>query len=131
MFFRKALGLFSLGNILRVATVVLVLYMGSGFVKQIGTHLQVQADLEQLEQRQEAARQENALLREELEYTQSPEAVEAWARENGMARSDEVSIAIVAPPASPDRQEGDDLQGDDSAPSGPEVWWSLFFGEDQ
>lgn len=129
MFVRKALRLFSLGNLLLIATGILILYMGSSFVQQIGTHLQRQEELDQLERRLETARQEEILLHEELEYVQSAEAAEAWARENGWAKSDEVSVVIVAPPADLDQQEGGNLEGDDSPRSGPEIWWDLFFGE--
>jgi hypothetical protein len=129
VFVRKALRLFSLRNLLLVATGVLVLYMGSGFVQQIGTHLQRQDELDQVEQRLEAARQEEILLQQELEYVQSAEAAEAWARENGWAREDEVPVVVVAPTADPRQQEGSDLEGDGSPRSGPDVWWDLFFGE--
>jgi cell division protein FtsB len=126
---RKTLRLFSLGNLLLIATGALIIYMGSSFVHQIGTHLQRQDELDQLEQRLEMARQEETQLQGELEYVQSPEAAEAWARENGWAKSDEVSVVVVAPPADLAQQEGDSLQGGDGPRSGPEVWWDLFFGE--
>lgn len=131
MFVRKTLRLFSLSNLLLIATGLLILYMGSSFVQQIGTHLQRQEELEQLEQRVETARQEGILLQQELEYVQSVEAAEAWARENGWARSDEVPVVVVAPAADPYQQEGANLEGEDSPRSGPEVWWDLFFGERQ
>jgi cell division protein FtsB len=129
MFFRKAFGFFSLGNLLLVATVALVLYMGSSFVQQIGTHLQCQDDLGQVEQREEAERQEQVLLEDQLERIQRDEAVEAWARENGLVKPGEVSVVIVAPPPDLVAQEEDRLEGDGSLRSGPEVWWDLFFGE--
>jgi cell division protein FtsB len=126
---RKALGLFSLSNLLLIATGLVILYMGSSFVQQIGTHRQRREELDQLEQRVETARQEGILLQQELEYVQSAEAAEAWARENGWARSDEVPVVVVAPTADPYKQEGSTLEGDDSPRSGPEIWWDLFFGE--
>jgi cell division protein FtsB len=129
MFVRKALRFFSLGNFLLLATVSLVIYMGSSFVQQIGTHMQRQDELDQLEQRLEAAQQEEIMLQEELQYLQSDEAAEAWARENGWAKSDEVSVVVVAPPADLSPQEGNDLEDVDTPPSVPEVWWDLFFGE--
>ncbi len=129
MFVRKALGLFSLGNFLLLATVLLILYMGSSFVHQIGTYLQRRDELAQMEQRLEAARQEEILLQEELEYVQSAEAAEAWARQNGWAKSDEVSVVVVAPPASLSERESNELEAVETPRSEPELWWDLFFGE--
>lgn len=129
MIFRKALGVFSLGNLLLVVTGVLILYMGSTFVHQAGAHLQRQEELDQLEERLERTRQEEALLEEQLQYIQSPEAAEAWARENGWAKSDEVSVVVVAPPAEASPQEGQRAAEIDSPASRRQAWWDLFFGE--
>lgn len=129
MFVRKALRLFSLGNFLLIATVLLILYMGSSFVHQINTYLQRRDELDQMKQRLEAAQEEELLLQEELEYVQSDEAAEAWARQNGWAKSDEVSVVVVAPPASLSDQPGNDLEAVAPPPSEPELWWDLFFGE--
>lgn len=129
MIVKKALGLFSLGNLLWVVAGVLILYMGSSFVQQAGAHLQRQEELDQLDQRLEAARREEALLEEELQYVQSPYAAEAWARENGWARSDEVSVVVVAPAADASRQEAQNPQAEDSPDALREQWWDLFFGQ--
>ena len=129
MIVKKVLGLFSLGNLLLVVTGVLVLYMGSSFVQQAGAHLQRQEELDQLDQHLASASQEEALLQEELLYVQSPEAAEAWARENGWARSDEVSVVVIAPEADASRQQDLAPQVGDSPEARREQWWDLFFGQ--
>ena len=129
MFVRKALRLFSLGNFLLIATILLILYMGSSFVHQINTYLQRRDESDQMKQRLEAAHQEEVLLQEELEYVQSAEAAEAWARENGWAKADEVAVVVVAPPAGLADQESNDLETVAPPRSPPELWWDLFFGE--
>ena len=128
MIVRKALGFFSAGNLLLIATGVLILYMGSSFVQEAGAHLQRQEELDQLDQRLEAARQEGALLEEQLQYVESPEAAEAWARENGLTKEGEVSVVVVAPEADAIPQEGQGVQVEESPESRREVWWDLFFG---
>lgn len=125
---RKARGFFSLRNLLLVVIGVLILYMGSSFVQQAGAHLQRQEELDLLEQRLEEARQEEARLEEELQYVQSPQAAEAWARENGWARADEVSVVVVAPPADASGQQSQELEEGDGSGSRHELWWNLFFG---
>jgi hypothetical protein len=129
MIVKKALRFFSLGNLLLVATGFLVLYMGSSFVHQAGAHLQRQEELDQLDQRLETARDEEALLERELLYVQSPEAAEAWARENGWARSDEASVVVIAPEAEAARQQEQNPQASGSPESRREQWWDLFFGQ--
>jgi len=128
MILKKGRGFISLGNLLLIATGVLILYMGSSFVQQAGTHLQRQEELDQLDDRLEAVRLEEALLEEELLYVQSPEAAEAWARENGWARSDEVSVVVVAPEGDASQREQQNPQAGDSPESRRELWWDLFFG---
>lgn len=129
MFIRRALGIFSVGNLLVIATVALILYMGSSFVQQIDAHLQRQEELHRLEQRLEAARDEEAMLQEHLPYVQSPEAAEAWARENGWAKSNEASVVVVAPTADASQVEGKDLEAGNSSGSRRGQWWDLFFGK--
>jgi cell division protein FtsL len=129
MIVKKTLGFFSLRNLLLVVTGVLVLYMGSSFVQQAGAHLQRQEELDQLDQQLAAALREEAQLEEELLYVQSPGAAEAWARENGWARSDEASVVVIAPEADASRQEEQDPRVGDSPESRRQLWWDFFFGE--
>ncbi len=129
MIVRKVLRVFSLGNLLLIVTGVLILYMGSTFVQQASAHKQRQAELDQLEEGLEAARQEEALLEEQLQYIQSPEAAEAWARENGWAKTDEIAVVVVAPQAEASQQEEQHPEESDSPASRRASWWDLFFGE--
>ena len=89
---------------------------------------QRRAELESLRQQIAAAEEQQTRLKEQLEYVQSGEAVDAWARQNGFAKPGEVPVVVVAPPgdASPRADEGSE---EPVAPSSfRETWWNLFFG---
>lgn len=108
---------------------IVILYLGASFVRQASVSHQRREELRQLEQEIAAAEQESTDLQERLTYVQSPEAAEEWARENGWAKQDEVSVVVVAPAA---RSSPDDTPGaiEESKPgSTREAWWDLFFGE--
>lgn len=128
MIARRARKFFSVRNVLLLVLGLLILHMGSSFVQQAGAHRQRQEDLDRLDRRLELARQEEKLLEEELEYVQSHRAAEAWARRNGWAKPDEVSVVVVAPPAVAVQQEGTDSEEGHDAGTYRELWWDLFFG---
>ncbi len=116
------------GHILLILGGILILYLVANFGRQVGVSYQRRQELKQIEQEIESARQEKEALEKELIYAQSPQAAEAWAREQLWSRPDEVAVMVVAPPA-------------DASPAGPEkpaeaggpgsirdAWWDLFFG---
>jgi hypothetical protein len=115
--------------ILLVLMGLVIVYMGVGFVRQAGIRHQRQEELHRIERQLQATQQDILLLEERLVYAQSPEAVEQWARENGWAREDEVSVVVVAPPSAPLAGERG-VPGDQTPPStNRDSWWELFFGE--
>jgi cell division protein FtsB len=119
---------FPLRLILSVLMGIALLYLGWGFVRQAGVSHERRQELRRLEQEIEAARLKATGLEEQLDSVRSSEAVEGWARENGWAKEDEVSIVVVAPPAQPAPGDAQALpQSSTSAPK-REVWWDLFFG---
>jgi hypothetical protein len=107
----------------------ILLYLGADFVQQANASRQRQEELDRLERRIAAARQEQESLKELLTYVQSPEAAEAWARDVGWAQPDEVSVVLVAPPADTSL----DVESQEAAEAKPDSyrasWWDLFFGE--
>ena len=125
---RKARRAWSLRHLLLIMMGAMILYLGAGFAQKVGLSLERRDDLRLLEGRIAKAEQQEALLAAELEYTQSAAAAEAWARENGWAREDEVAVVVVAPPSSvpPSKQAG---MGASTEPESiRQRWWDLFFG---
>jgi hypothetical protein len=114
--------------ILLVLMGAVLLYLGSGFVCQMSVGSERRAELHQIEQGIEAAQQEKVQLEEYLHYVQSAEAAEEWARENGWAKEDEVSVVLVAPATESPTVEGRTLGEGTEPGSNREAWWELFFG---
>jgi hypothetical protein len=125
----NAHGLKVLRSLSLMVMAAILLYLGADFVQQANASWQRQEELDRLEWRIAAARQEQASLQELFVYVQSPEAAEAWARDMGWARPDEVSVVVVAPPA----DTFPDVESQEDAEKGPgsyrASWWDLFFGE--
>jgi hypothetical protein len=108
--------------------VVVILYMGVGFVQQASVSQERQDDLREIEEQIAVAQQESQALEKYLEYVRSPAAAEAWGRENGWTRDDEVSVVVVAPPGEASAPEIGAPEGGVEAGSNREGWWDLFFG---
>jgi cell division protein FtsB len=104
-------------------------WFGARFVQQVGVSLERRAELDQIDEEISIVQQETARLEDRLTYVQSPEAAEEWARGNGWAKQDEVSIAVVAPSTQPS-PDGGAMPGDEARlGSNRETWWDLFFAE--
>jgi cell division protein FtsB len=115
--------------ILTVVVGTVILYLGYGFVRQTGVSHQRREELGQIERDIAVAQQKNAQLEQDLTYVQSTEAAEEWARSNGWAKEDEVSVVVVAPSgALSDDEELEPAQGVKPR-SNREAWWDLFFEE--
>jgi hypothetical protein len=110
---------------------LLILYLGVGFVRQARVSYQRREELHWIEQEIAAVEQENARLEERLTYVRSPEAAEEWARENGWAREDEISVVVVAPEGESSASSQQGLEEMHDSSSNREAWWNLFFGEGQ
>ncbi len=108
---------------------LVILYLGVGFVRQASVSHQRRLELGRIERDLAAAQQVNAQLQERLTYVQSPEAAEQWARENGWAKEDEVSVVVVAPIAQPSQSSPPGSTEEAKPNSNREAWWDLFFGE--
>jgi hypothetical protein len=109
--------------------VVLVAYVGTGFVRQAQVRERQRAELERIEEEILLAQQEAATLEKHLEFAQSPAAAEAWALENGWARPDEMPVVLVEPPGEPSAGSSTQDEGQTGLPAPQQAWWDLFFGE--
>jgi cell division protein FtsB len=116
--------------ILLVLVGILILYVGMGFLDKASVSRQQRKELDRIEKEKEAAMAETLLLEEEWERTKSPEAAEEWARENGLTRSGEVSVIVVAPSADPSVEGLQGQENETSSDSNRNAWWKLFFGGD-
>ncbi len=114
--------------ILSVLMAVVILYLVGNFVMQASVRLDLRDRLHRIEQKIAATEKANSELEARLDYVSSDDAAEAWARENGWARSDEVLVVVLAP-------DGETEAGAETSPAegaGPatsrDSWWDLFFG---
>jgi cell division protein FtsB len=115
--------------ILYALMVVVIGYLGFGFARQAIASQQRREALRQIEQEVAVAHKEAGWLEERLQYMQSPEAAEEWARDNGWVKDGEVSVVIVAPASAEAPVPGAETQNAAQAGSNREAWWDLFFGE--
>jgi cell division protein FtsB len=116
-----------ISQVLLILAGLLVLYMLLGFGRLIRVYQQQRQDLQQTEQKLLLAQQEQAQLEKMLRYAQSDAAAEEWARNNGLAKSGEVPVVVIAPSAGPSVPTNRNLEG--ANPGSPrDVWWDLFFG---
>ena len=108
---------------------IVILYLGASFARQASISHQRRQELRELETEITETKTENVDLQDGLEYMQSTEATEEWARKNGWAKQDEVSVVVVAPSADlPNNDTRGTLEGPKPSPN-RELWWDLFFGE--
>jgi hypothetical protein len=116
-------------HLLLVLLAVVLLYLGADFGRQVVASYQRQEDLRRIEGNVESARQETQRLEARLDYARSSQAAEAWAREQGWAKADEVPLVVIAPPASASPATDESAVEDGGSLSNREAWWAFFFGE--
>jgi hypothetical protein len=126
---RKARRAWSLRHLLLIMMGAMILYLGAGFAQKVGLSLERRDDLRLLEGQIAQAKQQEAALSAELEYMRSSAAAEAWARENGWAREDEVAVVLVAPPSSDPLSSREGMRASLEPASIRQQWWELFFGD--
>jgi cell division protein FtsL len=126
---RKVRGLVPLRLILAILMAGMILYLGVGFVRQASASHQRQEELRRIEQEIAAASQKNAWLEERLQYVHSVAAAEEWARENGWAKEDEISVVVVAPWTESSSDPGLAPKLEAGPRTTREAWWDWFFGD--
>jgi cell division protein FtsB len=118
------------GQILIILAVVVAIYLLVDFGQQVQVSNERREELERLQQKIAAAEEQQVRLEEQLEYVQSGELVDAWARQNGLAKPGEVPVVVVAPPGDATAPIEKGLEGSLASGSAREAWWNLFFGGD-
>lgn len=108
---------------------IVILYLGASFARQAGISHQRREELRELEAELAATESENVDLEERLEHARSPAAAEEWARKNGWANEDEVSVVVVAPSVQASPSDAPGTTEEPKPSSNRAAWWDLFFGE--
>ncbi len=106
-----------------------ILYLVFDFGQQVIVNYQRQEDLRRIERDVDSARAETRRLEARLDFVSSPQAAEAWAREQGRAKGDEVPVVILAPAADPESNVEDGAAAGAGTRTPRESWRDLFFGE--
>ncbi len=120
--------LIPLNQILLILMGILVVYLMVDFGRQVGVSHQRRLELDQIEQQIEAALAEKSELEDQLAWAASPEAVEAWARRNGLTRENEVLVVFLGEPSGLPDQASPLARPKTPATSTRAAWWDLFFG---
>jgi cell division protein FtsB len=107
---------------------ILVVYLAADFVRQVAVNHQRQEELRQIGQDIERAKRETVELEGQLEYANSPDAVEEALRPQGLTREDEVLVVLVGAPGDPLPDEEQESNTETEFGSPREAWWDLFFG---
>jgi cell division protein FtsB len=114
-----------------VAAAVVVVIVGSvawGFGQQVSRAQQMRAEERRLEQGVAALQLRNDDLCAELEFVQSPEYVEYWARvEANMARPGEVVVVVQDVNAAPLAEPAAASTGEAEERPFWSEWWELVF----
>jgi cell division protein FtsB len=126
---RKIRRILPINQFLLLLMGLLILYLVADFGRQVVVSYQRQEDLRQIERKIESAQEETRQLEAWLAYVRSPQAAEAWAREQGWARPDEVPVVVIAPPVASSPGTDQDAQENLGSLSHRDAWWALFFGE--
>lgn len=118
-----------INQIALLAMGVLIAYLVVDFGRQVVASRQGHDELEAAEQELSAAVQLEEKESQRLEWAQSPEAVDAFARGLGLAKENEVVVVMVESAAAPVPTAEPPAAPVSSPVSAREAWWDLFFGE--
>ena len=125
---RKLHVTFPSSQIVLILLGILILYLAVDFGRQVIISQQRRNDLREVQAQMGASLQRQAELKKQLEYSQSNAAAEAWARDQGWVKANEVPVVIVAPSDA----SGSTTQGGEAGGSASDSilnqWWDLFFG---
>jgi cell division protein FtsB len=108
---------------------LLLAYLVVDFGWQVVSSYQRQEELGRIERAIESAQDETRQLEARLNYAESAQAADAWAREQGWAKPDEVPVLVIAPSAGSSSTTDGSAQTNSDLFSHREAWWDLFFGE--
>jgi cytoskeletal protein RodZ len=113
-------------QVILILMATVLLYLVANFGRQVAVSYQQGRELEQIQAKVSLAKEQNQVLLDYLAYAQSDSAAEAWAREQGWAKSGEVPVVVIAPST----VEIPTLESpaQESPASSRQAWWELFFG---
>ena len=105
---------------------IVLLYLVVSFGRQVAVSYQRGQELAQIREKVNLAKEQNQELHSNLDYALSDPAAEAWAREQGWAKTDEVPVIVVAPSTA--KTPSSESPAQESPDSYRQAWWELFFG---
>ena len=115
-----------ISQLLLILMGTILLYLVVNFGRQVAVSYQQGRELEQIQAKVSLAKEQNQVLLDYLAYAQSDSAAEAWAREQGWAKSGEVPVVVIAPSTAEIPTLESPAQ--ESPASSRQAWWELFFG---
>jgi len=113
-------------QVILILMATVLLYLVVNFGRQVAVSYQQGRELEQIQAKVSLAKEQNQVLLDYLAYAQSDSAAEAWAREQGWAKSGEVPVVVIAPSTAEIPTLESPAQ--ESPASSRQAWWELFFG---
>ena len=116
------------GQILLIIMGIVVLYLAADLSRLVGVSYRRRQELHRVEAQLAAAQARQAELQAQLTYARSEGAVDEWARDNGLVRSGEVPVVIVAPEAEGETPPGQQSVGEIDPAAIRGAWRRLFFG---
>jgi len=118
---------FPSNQIMLILMAILIVYLAADFGRQVIVSQQQKTELGQVQAQIAASVEHRTALEAQLEYSRSDAAAEAWAREQGWVKANEVPVVIVAPDTAPAVETQPNGAGSVSETILQE-WWNLFFG---
>jgi len=115
-----------ISQLLLILMGTILLYLVANFGRQVAVSYQQRQELSQIQEKVKLAKAQNQELRNYLDYANSNSAVEAWAREQGWAKTGEVPVIVIAPAAA--EAPAIESAPQESPASYRQAWWELFFG---
>jgi cell division protein FtsB len=108
----------------------LIVYLVVDFGRQVVLSQQRHDELQRVEEQIATVVQKEEELKKQLDWAQSPEAAEAFAREQGWAKPGEVPVVLVESAVTPlPAEEPPPPVSHRAAGSPREAWLELFLGE--
>jgi len=110
-----------------LATIVLLMVLGVGYVRRVTISQAAQAELEEWQQRVQEARLQRERLEKELAYAKTDLYIDERARVVfGWVKPGDVPVEVIVEDSKPSRQEQQQI--DQVMRSHWHQWWELFFG---
>ena len=107
---------------------ILVLYLAVDFGRQIIVSQQRRNELREVRAQIDNSLARQVELKKRLEYGQSDAAAEAWARDQGWVKENEVPVVIVSPAGAGESATQGSTASSAVSDSVLDKWLELFFG---